>query len=205
MESNLKTFIGLLSEALTTQGKTLVAAESCTGGLLASSLTDIAGSSRWFEGAFVTYRRAAKQAFLGVDAKTLERWGEVSEPTAKAMAEGALKGSSADLSVAITGIAGPGGGEVTTPTGTVWIAWACRADELVHTARFRFSGDRRAVRKLAAVKAVWGLLRLLDDSEQTSTAASTARAKKAPSPESGERSLRRVNTQIADLQSKKTA
>ena len=125
----------------------------------------VIGSSSWFEGAFVTYRPAAKQAFLGVDPKTLERWGEVSEPTARAMAEGALKHSTADLSVAITGIAGPSGGEVTTPTGTVWIAWACRNANLVHTACFRFCGDRRTVRKLAAEKAVWGLLRLLDDSD----------------------------------------
>ncbi len=102
----------------------------------------------------------------------------MSEPTAKAIAEGALKRSAADLSVAITGIAGPSGGELTTPTGTVWIAWARRTDNLVHAARYRFSGDRREVRKLAAAKAVWGLSRLLGDREQTFNAPSTPRAKK---------------------------
>ena len=156
----------LLADALTSQGLTLVAAESCTGGLLAATLTGIEGSSEWFEGAFVTYRLTAKQTFLGVDPDALERWGAVSEPTARAMVEGALKHSDADLSVAITGIAGPGGGDLTTPTGTVWIAWSARTDELTHTACYRFLGDRSAVRELAVAKAIWGLLKLCDPAQR---------------------------------------
>lgn len=163
MSSTTEKSIARLAESLTSENLKLVTAESCTGGLVAAALTCVAGSSEWFEGGFVTYQLSAKKKFLGVQPATLERWGAVSEPTAREMAEGALDHSSADLSVAITGIAGPSGGDVTSPTGTVWIAWARRSDDMVHAAQYRFLGDRAAVRELALEKAIWGLLRLVDD------------------------------------------
>ncbi len=156
-----------LGRQLSTKKLTLVTAESCTGGLLAALLTEIPGSSEWFHGALVTYSLLAKQQFLGVEESTLAQHGAVSEPTAKAMALGALAASSADLSVSITGIAGPGGGELTTPTGTVWLGWAMRGEDLVHTARHKFVGNRLEVRQLAATQAALGLLWLLEDSELT--------------------------------------
>ena len=152
-----------LAAALSQKQLTLVTAESCTGGLLAAMLTEIAGSSDWFQGAFVTYQLAAKRQFLGVTEETLERWGAVSEPTAREMATGALEHSTADLSVAITGVAGPDGGKPTNPTGTVWLAWARRGDGLVQASQHRFPGGRSSVRKLAAATAVEGLLLFLED------------------------------------------
>jgi nicotinamide-nucleotide amidase len=161
--------VARLAGMLTEQKLTLVTAESCTGGLLAACLTDVPGSSEWFEGAFVTYRLRAKTDLLAVDSTIWERWGAVSEPTAKAMATGALTHSSADVSVAITGVAGPGGGELFAPTGTVWFAWARRHDSLVHTASEQFSGDRQAVRRGAVLKAVCGLQQLLGDELSNTT------------------------------------
>ena len=152
-----------LAAALTQKELTLVTAESCTGGLLAAMLTEVTGSSRWFQGAFVTYQLSAKRQFLGVADETLERWGAVSEPTAREMAEGALAHSTADLSVAITGVAGPDGGEPTNPAGTVWLAWARRGEGVVQASQHRFPGERSNVRKLAALTAVEGLLLMLGD------------------------------------------
>lgn len=143
----------------------LVTAESCTGGLVAARLTDVAGSSDWFEGAFVTYRLSAKTRMVGVPSETLSRWGAVSEPTARAMAEGALENSDAHLSVAITGVAGPGGGEPHTPVGTVWFAWAVRQDRIAcaQTAEHQFDGDRPAIRAAAVRVAIEGAAALLDN------------------------------------------
>lgn len=142
---------------------TLVTAESCTGGLLAAHLTAVPGSSSWFEGAFVTYRLSAKTRMLDVPAALLQREGAVSEPTARAMAEGALAHSDAGISVAITGVAGPDGGDPLTPVGDVWFGWAMRGPEprCVQTARHRFPGDRDAVRVRAVAVAINGLLALL--------------------------------------------
>jgi nicotinamide-nucleotide amidase len=151
---------------LAARGLRLISAESCTGGLLAARLTEVAGASTWFEGSFVTYRLSAKTRMLGVPGTVLKRHGAVSEPTARAMAEGALRASDADLSVAITGIAGPEGGDVMTPVGTVWFGWAVREPGIrcVQTAEHHLAGDRQMVREQAARVALEGVLALLEGS-----------------------------------------
>lgn len=134
----------------------LVTAESCTGGGVAQWLTAVPGSSRWFERGFVTYSNSAKTEMLGVKAATLAVHGAVSEATVREMAHGALHYSHAHLSVAISGIAGPSGGTVEKPVGTVWLAWA---GVKATTARCEcFSGDREAIRQQAIECALRGLL-----------------------------------------------
>ncbi|WP_206041734.1 CinA family protein [Acidovorax sp. SRB_24] len=123
----------------------LATAESCTGGLVAAACTEIAGSSQWFERGFVSYSNAAKTELLGVPAALIEAHGAVSEPVARAMAEGALAHARAQASVAVTGIAGPTGGSADKPVGTVWFAW-CVAGQ-TRSERVRFAGDRAAVRQ----------------------------------------------------------
>jgi nicotinamide-nucleotide amidase len=150
-------------EALLRRGWRLISVESCTGGLLAATVTEIPGSSTWFEGAFVTYRLTAKTAMVGVDRTLLDRHGAVSEPVARAMAEGALTHSDADLAVSITGIAGPDGGDVRSPVGTVWFGWAMREEagvRCVQTAEHHLSGTRQAVRAQAVTVALEGVLQL---------------------------------------------
>ena len=139
-------------------GQRVATAESCTGGWVAQCLTSIAGSSDWFERGFVTYSNEAKQEMLGVAPETLVRHGAVSAATAHAMAEGALRRSRADWSVAITGIAGPGGGSPEKPVGTVCFAWA-GPDGVVATDTQQFAGDRQAVRAQSVAHALRGLLR----------------------------------------------
>ncbi|MGA0838863.1 MAG: CinA family protein [Pseudomonadales bacterium] len=155
-----------LARLLTTADLRLVTAESCTGGLIAATLTGRAGSSTWFEGAFVTYRLSAKKRMLGVSAELLAREGAVSEPVARAMAEGALVASDAGISVAVTGLAGPDGGEPLLPVGTVWFAWALRAPHprCVQTAVHALSGDRATIRNAAAAIAIRGAIALLEGS-----------------------------------------
>jgi nicotinamide-nucleotide amidase len=113
-----------LATALLARGWKLATAESCTGGLIAGACTDLAGSSNWLERGFVSYSNAAKTELLGVDAALIARYGAVSEPVARAMAQGALQYSKAQCALAVTGIAGPGGGSADKPVGTVWFAWA---------------------------------------------------------------------------------
>jgi nicotinamide-nucleotide amidase len=149
--------------ALTRKGWRLISAESCTGGLLAATMTEIAGSSEWFEGAFVTYRLSAKTAMVGVSEEMLASHGAVSEPVARAMAEGALTHSDADIAVSITGVAGPDGGDVVSPVGTVWFGWAVRegsAIRCVQTAEHHLSGSRQVVRFQAVRVALEGVLEL---------------------------------------------
>ncbi len=150
-----------LGRALAARGWRCATAESCTGGLVAGAITDVAGSSDWFERGYVTYSNEAKTDLLGVAVDTLARHGAVSEATARAMAEGALAGSRADLAVAITGIAGPGGGSAGKPVGTVCFAWARRGEAAV-TATRRYAGDRRAVRLAAVAEALAGMLARAD-------------------------------------------
>ncbi|MCD7097040.1 CinA family protein [Stenotrophomonas sp. MMGLT7] len=138
----------------------LVTAESCTGGWIAKAATDIAGSSDWFDCGLVAYSYEAKQALLGVHAQTLEDTGAVSRETAIEMVSGALAHSGATIAVAVTGIAGPGGGSEDKPVGTVWIAWKRRGG-YAEAQLFRFQGDRDAVRRQTVAAAVHGLLRLL--------------------------------------------
>jgi nicotinamide-nucleotide amidase len=137
-------------------------AESCTGGLVAEAITRVAGSSAWFDRGFVTYSYAAKTDLLGVDATVIAVHGAVSEPVALAMVEGALAASAARVAVALTGIAGPGGGTEAKPVGTVWIAWAARG-EAAQARIFHFDGDRASVRLQSAEVALQGLLDLLGD------------------------------------------
>ena len=131
-------------------------AESCTGGGIAYAVTSVAGSSDWFERGYVTYSNASKQALLGVPAPTLRRHGAVSEPTARAMAQGALRRSGATIAVAVTGIAGPGGGSDEKPVGLVHLAAARRGHPTLHL-RAVFPGDRTTVR-LATVAAALDLV-----------------------------------------------
>ncbi len=137
-------------------GITLATAESCTGGLVAAALTAIAGSSDVFERGFVTYSNAAKETLLGVPASLIASDGAVSEPVARAMATGAIRNSSADLAVSVTGVAGPGGGSPEKPVGLVWLA-AARRDGPVCCERHIFPGDRATIRA-ASVKAALALL-----------------------------------------------
>ena len=131
----------------------VVVAESCTGGWLAKCLTDIPGSSQWFDRGFVTYSNAAKQQMLGVAAGVLASFGAVSQPTAEQMALGALHASDAALAVAITGIAGPDGGTASKPVGLVWFARAQRAAAPLSLEQ-HFTGDREAVRRAAVATAL---------------------------------------------------
>jgi nicotinamide-nucleotide amidase len=132
-------------------------AESCTGGLVAGAITAIAGSSAWFERGFVTYTNEAKVEMLGVSPDLIDRHGAVSMPVARAMAEGALAQSPADLAVAITGVAGPGGGTADKPVGMVCFAWARRGGETA-AVTLHLPGDRAAVRAAAVAAALQGLL-----------------------------------------------
>jgi len=137
----------------------LVTAESCTGGWIAKTLTDIAGASGWFESGMAAYSYEAKQALLGVQPATLEQHGAVSRETVIEMVSGALVHSGASLAVAVTGIAGPGGGIEDKPVGTVWIAWKRRGGYPTALV-FHFDGDRDAVRRQTVAAALHGLLDL---------------------------------------------
>ena len=145
-----------LGECLKEHDNVLATAESCTGGLLASTLTDVAGSSDWFAGSVVAYANAVKSDLLGVSSEVLEKHGAVSEPVVLAMAEGVLKTVGADFSVAISGIAGPSGGTPDKPVGTVWMAWAWPGGARAKS--YRFNGDRTAVKEQSVMAAINGLL-----------------------------------------------
>ncbi len=136
---------------------TIATAESCTGGLIAGAITEVAGSSAWFDRGFVTYSNPAKIELLGVRPETLDAVGAVSEATAREMAVGALARSSADIAVAVTGVAGPAGGTPEKPVGLVCFAWACR-DGAVETAALHFKGGRAAVRAATVERALYGVI-----------------------------------------------
>lgn len=157
-EEELNELTARLAAVLESRTMMLATAESCTGGWVAKVCTDRPGSSKWFERGFVTYTNVAKQEMLGVNAATLESFGAVSEETVREMAEGALANSRAQVSVAISGVAGPGGGSPDKPVGTVWIAWALKGGLGTLTRNFLFSGDREAVREQAVIKALRGVL-----------------------------------------------
>lgn len=148
----------------------LVTAESCTGGWIAKTLTDIPGSSGWFDCGMVAYSYEAKQALLGVRPQTLEAHGAVSRETVIEMVSGALVHSGAHLAVAVTGIAGPGGGTADKPVGTVWIAWKHRGG-YPQAQVFRFDGDREAVRRRTTAAALEGLRRQLLGDDPTAASA----------------------------------
>ena len=146
---------------LQARGLMLATAESCTGGLIAGAITDIGGSSAWFERGFVTYSNEAKMEMLGVGAACLQQFGAVSEPTAREMADGALAHSVADVAVAVTGVAGPTGGTPDKPVGMVCFGWALRGGA-TDTETRHFPGDRAQVRALTVRHALEGILKRID-------------------------------------------
>jgi nicotinamide-nucleotide amidase len=149
-----------VGDACKRRGVDIATAESCTGGGVAEAITRIAGSSAWFDRGFVTYSYAAKEELLGVSHETLATHGAVSEAVVREMAAGALKNGKAHVSVAITGIAGPGGATPGKPVGLVWIAWAARG-EAIQSREFYFRGDRMRVRRQAVALALQGLVDLI--------------------------------------------
>jgi len=161
MDTELTALSVAVGQSLAIRKLMLACAESCTGGWISEVITATAGSSDWFERGFVTYSNAAKQELLGVSDEMLVSWGAVSEETARAMAQGALANSAAQLALAVTGIAGPGGGSPGKPVGTVCFAW-CREGQPAVSEMRHFTGEREAIRRQTVVRALQGLLALLD-------------------------------------------
>ena len=155
----VQTLTRLLAARLLAKGQMLATAESCTGGMIAAACTDLAGSSAWFERGFVSYSNEAKTELLGVPAALIAEHGAVSEPVVRAMAQGALLHSRAQVAVAVTGVAGPGGGSDSKPVGSVWFGWATPAG--VVTQLCRFEGDRQNVRLACVQHAMQRLAELL--------------------------------------------
>jgi nicotinamide-nucleotide amidase len=149
-----------IGDLLISRSWMLTTAESCTGGGVANAVTSIPGSSGWFERGFVTYSNLAKQQMLGVSVTMLQDYGAVSEPVVRAMADGALRNSPAQVSLAISGIAGPEGGSIDKPVGTVWFAWAVSGRATI-SRRWHFDGDRTQVRARAVEAALMGVLDIL--------------------------------------------
>lgn len=153
------TLCGLVADLMLKNGWKLATAESCTGGLIAAACTELAGSSNWFERGFVTYSNEAKTELLGVDAALIAQHGAVSEAVVRAMVQGALARSHAQVAVAVTGVAGPSGGSADKPVGTVWLGWAT-PQGLVSEVKF-FKGDRASVRLATVNHALATLVGLL--------------------------------------------
>lgn len=147
-----------VGEHLLSKNWRLCLAESCTGGAVAEAVTRIAGSSQWFECGYVTYSNGAKQRMLGVDPALLEKYGAVSAQTVIAMARGALSRSYGHVALAVSGIAGPGGGSKDKPVGTVWFAWATPELCQPHAQCYQFDGDRQAIRQQAVAQGLQLLL-----------------------------------------------
>lgn len=175
--------LNFLSNACINNSWQITTAESCTGGLVAKLITDLAGSSQWFERGFVTYSNLAKEQMLGVDAQLLTDCGAVSEAVAEAMAKGALSNSQAQFALSITGIAGPGGGTKTKPVGLVCFGWAYyvvggsvagedvaagedtlgKKEIITTTSSQRFSGDREAIRNQSALFSLQKIVEIIRD------------------------------------------
>ena len=160
MNDAVSPLVERLAAQLRAKGWMMATAESCTGGLIAGACTDLAGSSEWFERGFVSYSNAAKTELLGVDAALIAQHGAVSEPVARAMAQGAVAHAHAQVAVAVTGVAGPGGGSAEKPVGLVCFGWAVPGGVLTDVQRF--DGDRAAVRAATVRHALARLLTLLD-------------------------------------------
>ncbi len=159
-DEEIRALAGRVATHLAGAGLRLAVAESCTGGWVAKACTDLPGSSEWFLGGVVAYSNEAKTAMLGVSEDILARVGAVSEATVREMAAGALDRFGADVAVAVSGIAGPDGGQPGKPVGTVWIAWAFVRDgrRSVRAVAHEFDGDREAVRRQAVALALAGVL-----------------------------------------------
>ncbi len=155
-----------LADRLVESRLKLACAESCTGGWIAKSLTDLSGSSRWFDCAVVSYSNQAKINLLGVSANTLDTHGAVSQPVVKEMVLGLLDRCDADYGISVSGIAGPGGSSAEKPVGTVWLAWG-RPGVLIEAMRFKFAGDREQVRRQAVIAGIQGVLRLLKQNDSS--------------------------------------
>lgn len=158
----MQDLVKVIAAQLLQKKQVLATAESCTGGWIAQQLTAVAGSSEWFDCGFVTYSNDSKQQMLGVSESSLIKYGAVSSNVVVEMAEGVLNHSQATMSVATSGIAGPGGGSDDKPVGTVWFAWAQKG-ELTRSEKKCFSGDRESVRKQAVKYALQGILQNLSD------------------------------------------
>lgn len=162
MDAEIITWATRLGELLQARGWMATTAESCTGGGVACAITAIAGSSAWFDRSFVTYTNQAKAEMLGIAAELIEQHGAVSQPVVEAMALGALTHSTAQLSVAISGIAGPGGATPDKPVGLVWFAWAAKGQEgRVFCEERRFAGNRDEVRQQAILAALKGMCKFI--------------------------------------------
>ena len=160
-DADLRAVAGSLAQRMLASDRTIVTAESCTGGWIGKVCTDLPGSSRWYLGGVVSYANETKMGLLGVEPSLLQGHGAVSEPVVRAMAAGALEQLGGDLSVAVSGIAGPDGGTPDKPVGTVWTAWARRlpgGDCDVSAACERHPGDRDEIRRWAVQRALAGLL-----------------------------------------------
>lgn len=159
-DQTLQNYVQQLGEQLVAQKLLLATAESCTGGWVSKVITDIDGSSRWFDCALVTYSNQSKQDLLGVSQTTLNQYGAVSQPVVKEMVLGLLDRCNANIGVSISGIAGPAGGTTDKPVGTVWMAWA-KPGQVIESMRFQFKGDREQVRLQAVAEALKGVQRLI--------------------------------------------
>ncbi len=165
-DENLLALAHRVSERLRNIAEQLTTAESCTGGWVAKLLTDVPGSSAWFERGFVTYTNRSKLEMLGVAGDLLADHGAVSEATVRAMAQGALRHSGAGLALSVSGVAGPGGGSRDKPVGLVWFSWARKDehDEITISSEHRiFNGNRDDVRRQAVARALEGVLEVTDD------------------------------------------
>lgn len=154
--------VAQVGQALRQKEAMIVTAESCTGGMISEALTAIPGSTAWFDRAYITYSYESKKEMLGVKETTIQKKGAVSQACVEEMALGALQQSHAKVSVACSGIAGPGGGSPDKPLGTVWIAWAIQGHDAVVSRCFLFDGDRRSVREQTTEAALRGVMELLE-------------------------------------------
>ena len=160
-QASIEELVKQLAAKLTEKGWMLATAESCTGGMIAAACTDLAGSSQWFDRGFVTYSNEAKTEMLGVPAELIAKHGAVSEEVVRAMAEGAIRHSRAQVSIAVTGVAGPGGGSVEKPVGTVWVGWC--VGRSIHSMPLNLQSTRAQIRKETASHALKTLLTTCTD------------------------------------------
>lgn len=156
-----ESLVSQVGKALVDNDLMVVTAESCTGGMIAEALTSIGGSTAWFDRSYVTYSYESKREMLGVKEITIQKKGAVSQECVEEMALGALQQSHATVSVACSGIAGPSGGTLDKPVGTVWLAWAVQGQEEVISQQFHFDGDRQAVREKTTETALMGIMKLI--------------------------------------------
>ncbi|WP_417282395.1 CinA family protein [Comamonas sp.] len=149
---NIEELVQQLAAMLMEKGWMLATAESCTGGMIAAACTELAGSSQWFDRGFVTYSNEAKTEMLGVPAELIARHGAVSEEVVRAMAKGAIKNSRAQVSIAVTGIAGPSGGSAEKPVGTVWVGWCM--EDVIHSTLLNLTDSRHHIRQATTAYAL---------------------------------------------------